>query len=224
MKKKITIKSPCSENWEGMDATNSFDARFCQSCQKNVVDFTQKSDLEIARTLKKEKNLCGRFRESQLNREYNLPKDRNSWVIPSALATLLALQTACTELDSQQVGEVAVQTTEEMSCSQQYNPEIIEGISNSNQELNSNEIEEVELGEFIELDMLPPITGDIAFEEVMEFEETETLEEMMENAKNENPEQFLSEMVEMPKSHNRIFPIWLTEGVSNIWDTLCKLF
>ncbi len=50
----------------------------------------------------------------------------------------------------------------------------------------------------------------------MEFEETETLGEMMEEVKIENPEQFLSGVVEMPKSHNSIFPIWLTEGVSNI--------
>ncbi len=220
MKKKITIKSPCSENWEGMGSTSSFDARFCQSCQKNVVDFTQKSDSEIARTLKKEKNLCGRFRESQLNREYNLPKDRNSWAIPSALATLLALQTACTELDSEQVGKVAIQNTEKTSCSQKYNPEIIEDISNSNQVLNSNKIEEVELGEFTESDFIP-MTGDIAFEEV---EETETLGEMMEELKIENSEQFLSGMVEMPKSHNSILPIWLTEGVSKIWETVCKLF
>ncbi|MFT6962962.1 MAG: hypothetical protein ACJAWV_002696 [Flammeovirgaceae bacterium] len=99
MKKKIAIPSPCSQKWNEMNSTNSFDSRFCQSCQKNVVDFTQKSDSEIARTLKKEKNLCGRFRISQLDREYTIPTERSSWVISSAIATLLALQTACTELE-----------------------------------------------------------------------------------------------------------------------------
>jgi hypothetical protein len=221
MKKKITIKSPCSEKWEGMNSTNSFDNRFCQSCQKNVVDFTQKSDLEIARTLKKEKNVCGRFRESQLNKEYNLPKDRNSWAVPSALATLLALQTACTDLDSQQVGKVAVQNIENTSCSQKNKPEIIEAISNSNQELKPTQIEEMKMGEFTELE-LPPTTGIIAFEEVeelIEIKETAILGEMMEEGNVENLEQ-----VVMGKTRYSFFPMWLTKGIDKIWQTVCKVF
>lgn len=202
MKKKITIKSPCSQNWEKMDSTNSFDARFCQSCQKNVVDFTKKSDSEIARTLKNEQNLCGRFRKNQLNKEYNLPKDRQSWAVPSALATLLALQTACTDLSSEQLGKVAIQNTEATSCNQENTSEITGNISISNQKTDIEETEEIELGEFVEVD-LPPITGEPTFEET---------------------EYLTTGMIDISEETNSIFPHWLTKGTSKIWETVGKLF
>jgi hypothetical protein len=65
---KIVIKNPCSENWDEMKADS--DGRFCQSCQKSVIDFTSKTDLEIKAFLKdkQEENLCGRFYLHQVNR------------------------------------------------------------------------------------------------------------------------------------------------------------
>ncbi|MBE8724071.1 hypothetical protein [Flavobacterium hungaricum] len=63
--------------------------RFCASCQKNVNDFTKSSDREIFLAYKEDENLCGRFKTSQLEREINIPKEKNSiWVI--ATASLIA--------------------------------------------------------------------------------------------------------------------------------------
>ncbi|MFT6962192.1 MAG: hypothetical protein ACJAWV_001919, partial [Flammeovirgaceae bacterium] len=42
MKNKITIAEPCTESWEKMAQTGKTDCAFCQSCQKEVIDFTQK--------------------------------------------------------------------------------------------------------------------------------------------------------------------------------------
>jgi hypothetical protein len=67
-KYKIDIPKPCHENWQEM--TPSQKGRFCASCQKEVIDFTQLSPLEIARKTKSSKNLCGRFTQSQLQQEY----------------------------------------------------------------------------------------------------------------------------------------------------------
>ena len=66
MQKEIIIPKPCSENWNKM--TTSEQGKFCQNCQKNVVDFTQKSDKEVLDILAKSKgNLCGRFTKQQLS-------------------------------------------------------------------------------------------------------------------------------------------------------------
>ena len=64
---KIKIPKPCFENWEAM--TPNTLGKFCGSCQKNVVDFTSKSTVEIQNYLieNKEKRVCGRFEASQLS-------------------------------------------------------------------------------------------------------------------------------------------------------------
>lgn len=75
----VTIPKPCHENWEQM--TKEDKGRFCGSCQKTVVDFTNMSDRELAAFLKKPAgSLCGRFHPDQLNREISVPKKRIHWV------------------------------------------------------------------------------------------------------------------------------------------------
>ena len=44
--------------------------KFCDSCQKEVIDFTKLSSTEIARKTKNATQLCGRFTQSQLKQEY----------------------------------------------------------------------------------------------------------------------------------------------------------
>ena len=50
MKPYIEIKNPCNENWNNMKPNQ--DGRFCLSCQKTVIDFTNKSPDEISAILK----------------------------------------------------------------------------------------------------------------------------------------------------------------------------
>lgn len=65
---KIVLTNPCSENWDSMQVDPV--GRFCQSCQKSVIDFSSKSDDEIKAFLKdkKGKKLCGRFYVHQVER------------------------------------------------------------------------------------------------------------------------------------------------------------
>jgi hypothetical protein len=64
-KHKITIPEPCHEDWNKM--TPNDDGRFCGSCSKNVVDFTNMLPDEIQMYLQQHNNVCGRFKNSQLD-------------------------------------------------------------------------------------------------------------------------------------------------------------
>jgi len=65
----ISIPEPCSENWNEMSATEQ--GKFCAHCQKNVIDFSSKTDTEIANFVKNNKGIfCGRFAETQLEKEF----------------------------------------------------------------------------------------------------------------------------------------------------------
>jgi hypothetical protein len=66
---KITISTPCHENWENM--TIDEQGKFCAVCSKTVRDFTGFSDEELKNSLNTNENICGRFRDDQLGRNLN---------------------------------------------------------------------------------------------------------------------------------------------------------
>lgn len=62
---KISIKQPCSEKFNSFTKTAS--GGFCQSCSKEVIDFTNKTDKEVLEYFKNnDKKTCGNFYEKQL--------------------------------------------------------------------------------------------------------------------------------------------------------------
>ncbi len=65
---KISVPEPCHEDWNKM--TPDEKGAFCGSCQKSVVDFSNKSPEEIGSILKASagQKVCGRFKPSQLSR------------------------------------------------------------------------------------------------------------------------------------------------------------
>ncbi len=68
----ISIPKPCSEDWDKMTAQEK--GRFCATCSKTVVDFTEKTPAEIVAILQNPSGkMCGRFRPDQL-RSYPLPE------------------------------------------------------------------------------------------------------------------------------------------------------
>ena len=62
---KINIPEPCNEDWNKMTTTDK--GRFCNSCAKTVVDFTNMLPNEIEQYFQKNANVCGRLKSSQLN-------------------------------------------------------------------------------------------------------------------------------------------------------------
>ncbi len=68
--KYISIPNPCHENWESMKPNEQ--GRHCFSCEKTVIDFTSMADYEIIDYFKRNKNGCGRFTSTQLQKSYDL--------------------------------------------------------------------------------------------------------------------------------------------------------
>jgi hypothetical protein len=70
---QIHIDQPCSEGWDSMKPDEK--GRFCASCAKTVVDFTQMTDAELLAFFKnnKEKDVCGRIHPYQLQNPLPMP-------------------------------------------------------------------------------------------------------------------------------------------------------
>ncbi|GAQ50007.1 conserved hypothetical protein [Flavobacterium psychrophilum] len=67
VKYTLTISKPCHEDWNAMPP-NSI-GRFCENCEKSVVDFTNMNSTEIQNYFvsNQGKKICGRFSNQQLN-------------------------------------------------------------------------------------------------------------------------------------------------------------
>jgi CarboxypepD_reg-like domain len=95
---RISIPTPCHEGWHSMSPNDR--GRFCASCQKTVIDFTNMPDREIARILQQNNTVCGHVHSSQLNRTLIIPNKAN----PSraAVISLIALTgtEACAQTDT----------------------------------------------------------------------------------------------------------------------------
>jgi len=62
----VRLNFTCNRNWEDMTVVEN--GRFCNDCQKKVVDFTDKTSDEIAAYLiSSTTKVCGRFQQSQLS-------------------------------------------------------------------------------------------------------------------------------------------------------------
>ena len=81
MSKKLhlQIPEPCHESWDKMTPVDK--GRFCDSCQKDVIDFTGMSDTQLVAFFKKPStgSVCGRFNNDQLERDIAIPKKRIPW-------------------------------------------------------------------------------------------------------------------------------------------------
>lgn len=91
---QISIPQPCHEDWNKM--TPQEQGRFCDSCQKCVVDFTGFTDKELHQYFIKHsgEKVCGRFQNWQLQRIVTLPPEPRSrfykWFISLGFVFFLA--------------------------------------------------------------------------------------------------------------------------------------
>jgi hypothetical protein len=122
----ISIPEPCHEDWNSM--TPDANGKFCNSCSKSVIDFTNKTDAEIHAMMMERKNekVCGHFKKTQVNRPlalnipfHTLPRNLSP-ARAFAVALFIVFGTllfSCTNEHNQKINEITV--TE---------PEYIEGM------------------------------------------------------------------------------------------------
>lgn len=96
-KLQLSIPTPCHENWEAMTPVEK--GKFCGSCQKQVIDFSNMSDRQVVEFFKKPStgSVCGRFMSDQLERDIEIPRKRIPWLkyffqfaLPAFLVSLKA--------------------------------------------------------------------------------------------------------------------------------------
>lgn len=111
---RISVKEPCSENFDHF--TETPEGGFCGFCQKEVIDFTTRSDEALIRYFEhRSGQTCGRFLKSQL-KENQTPQDMNINFLSKHIALLgFSLVSLCAtpELQAQEAVAVnALQRTE----------------------------------------------------------------------------------------------------------------
>lgn len=103
---KVDIPVPCSQSWDDMKPMDN--GRYCGHCSKTIIDFTKLADHEVARIFLDSKGaVCGRFSESQLNRDLlAIEKERANALVPALLvSTALAAGVASNAMANQrQIG------------------------------------------------------------------------------------------------------------------------
>jgi hypothetical protein len=94
-KLKISVLNPCNQLWDKMDLSQN--GRYCNLCEKEVIDFSAMNitELETWFSSSKEK-VCGQFHPSQLNADKLSSK--NSWKIASTKILIASCLTLVTGL------------------------------------------------------------------------------------------------------------------------------
>lgn len=95
MKKQFSleIKNPCEAKFSEM--TPNANGSFCNSCAKNVIDLSTKTNAEVAKFIatSKDTSICARLRTSQLDQvfEHNETSKLNSFKYAAAVAASVLL-------------------------------------------------------------------------------------------------------------------------------------
>jgi TonB-dependent SusC/RagA subfamily outer membrane receptor len=98
-KLQLILTNPCAQEWDHMQPAGA--GRYCDSCEKHIVDLSNKTDAELIQFFKKKKdNVCGRLLSSQLNRELVVPRPKASWhwLLPLAMGAIAITPAEAKEL------------------------------------------------------------------------------------------------------------------------------
>jgi hypothetical protein len=136
----VRVPEPCHEDWNKMKPEEK--GRFCNSCSKTVVDFSNKTDTEIKNILEENPkgHMCGHFKKSQLDRPLNykldlanLPRNISTTKV-FAIALFLVFGSilfSCTDEKDKKlnvVGIIEPSPTEAVS----YIPDAVDGLIEAN--------------------------------------------------------------------------------------------
>lgn len=99
---KVNIPKPCAEQWEQMKPTGC--GAFCHSCKKEVIDFTEKTAVEISQLIGRNTGpICGKFKSKQLAQVYEYMPDKTPksyWFNKGLIGAGLSILVATTQVKS----------------------------------------------------------------------------------------------------------------------------
>ena len=87
MQTRIKIIEPCNQDWNKMTILDK--DKFCEKCQKNVIDLTEYKKSQLLDFLNNNEKVCGRLDQSQLKEDFLSEKQKRSSI--SKLAFLISL-------------------------------------------------------------------------------------------------------------------------------------
>jgi len=107
----LEIKKPCLENYNDFKPTQL--GGFCDSCQKEVIDFTKFKNKDIASYFKthNSQNICGRLTTFQLNDSYESARKKNKYLSFFTGVALILLSLFSTNSASAQEATKTTNTT-----------------------------------------------------------------------------------------------------------------
>jgi len=123
----ITIPEPCHEDWNTMTPTEK--GKFCNSCTKEVFDFTHYSDEQLIKRFEKEGDLCGRFTTNQLNRDLVLQRKKNHNYISYAFTGFLSLLLLNSNSSKAQDKQATIQTDKKFTSIPLQNTRVTDSIT-----------------------------------------------------------------------------------------------
>jgi hypothetical protein len=99
IKLKILIPEPCTQKWT--DMVSAQNGRYCQQCEKEVVDFTKMTSEELKSWFTASNGkVCGRIIPSQLEEFDRLSEPKNKWNTAPIKLLVAACLTVVTNLKS----------------------------------------------------------------------------------------------------------------------------
>ena len=109
---RISVEKPCSEKFENFSPTSA--GGFCDSCQKEVIDFTEMTSQEIMEHFSStSEKTCGRFKPSQLQKHKPMiSRPSNSFVSRGLAIMSFSLLSLCavSNMQAQEVVSLEVPT------------------------------------------------------------------------------------------------------------------
>jgi hypothetical protein len=103
MPTKLHIPEPCSEKWSEMTPTQK-GCRHCATCDKQIMDFTFKTDAEILKHLRQsDGKVCGKFRPDQLQRSLMAPRAVKRGGLSAIAASFAAVLSAQQPVENQPI-------------------------------------------------------------------------------------------------------------------------
>ena len=102
----LSIKKPCSEDFNKFSITTK--GGFCDSCKKEVIDFTKMNSQEIIQYIEKKdsQKICGRFYAKQLNNYETKTYKRNFQSIISSVGFMIVSFFLSSKTQAQENNEI----------------------------------------------------------------------------------------------------------------------